>query len=67
MDKSNKLKKKEYEFNLDDEDEDNTYGKIFHGYENAVNFTIKVLMKELEKLLDDILRVSNIVLTFKFS
>ena len=59
MDKSNKLKKKEYEFNLD-EDEDNNYGKIFPGYEKAVNFTVKFLLKdfdgeltkkELEKLL----------------
>ena len=49
------------------DDEVTNYGRIFPGYENAVNFAIKVLMKELEKLLDDILRVSNIVLTFKFS
>ena len=61
MDKSNKLKKKEYEFNLDD-DEDNNYGKIFPGYENAVNFAVKLLLKdfdgeltkkELEKLLGE--------------
>lgn len=31
MDKSNKLKKKEYEFNLDDEV--NNCGRIFPGYE----------------------------------
>lgn len=60
MDKSNKLKKKEYEFNLDDEDEDNNYGKIFPDFEKAVNFAVKLLLKnfdgeltkkELEKLL----------------
>lgn len=60
MDKSNKLKKNEYEFNLDDEDEDNNYGKIFPGYEKAVNLAVKLLLKdfdgeltkkELEKLL----------------
>lgn len=61
MDKSNKLKKKEYEFDLDDDD-NNNYGKIFPGYEKAVNFAVKILLKdfdgeltksELEKLLGE--------------
>ena len=35
------------------DDEVTNYGRIFPGYENAVNFAIKVLMKELEIFLDE--------------
>ena len=48
MVKSNKLKKKEYDFNLDDEDEDSNYGNNFPGYENAVNFAVKLLLKDFD-------------------
>lgn len=47
MVKSIKLKKKEYMFNLD-EDEDNNYRKIFTGYEKAVYFAVKLLLKNFD-------------------
>lgn len=60
IEKSNKLKIKEHEFNTDDEDEDVDYGKTFPGYEKAVNFAIDLFHKDFDdnlskKELEDIL------------
>ena len=48
MDKAIKLKKKEHNFKFDDEDEVNNYGKEFPGFEKAVNFSVKLLLKDFD-------------------
>lgn len=55
MEKSNKLKTKEHEFNVDVEDEDNNYGNIFPGYEKTVNSAVKVLLKDFDEELETLL------------